>query len=423
MSTSLQPRFWLILCATIPCLVGCANLQAIPVHRMPKEFLSRPREDMQQISISRLRQDPPPVYQLASGDVLGIYIENVLGEEGAAPPVHFPEEGDQAPALGFPVPVREDGTVALPYIEPVNVEGLSLADATNSIRRAYTDSQILKESSAKILVTLMRRREYRVTVIREEGGGKEGVTKRGTGETVDLPAYENDVLHALNETGGLPGLDARNEIYILRGSFADGVERDRLIAMINSCREPCSCPPEIPDHPAIVRVPIRFYPEQMPQFREDDIILETGDIVYIPTREQEIFYTGGTLPGAEHQIPRDYDLDVVGAVALAGGTVGAPGTGVMAIGGGGNRGGGGGYSGRGNAKPPSELIVLRNLECGGQVPILVDLNRALTDPSQRLLVQPGDTLILRYTLGEEIFNLAIGMIQFNFLYGLGGQGI
>ena len=42
--------------------------------------------------------------------------------------------------------------------------------------------------------------------------------KRGTGQTVSLPVYQNDVLHALAETGGLPGLDAENVIYVIRAS-------------------------------------------------------------------------------------------------------------------------------------------------------------------------------------------------------------
>jgi hypothetical protein len=48
------------------------------------------------------------------------------------------------------------------------------------------------------------------------GGITLGAAKRGTGKLVKLPAGENDVLHALAETGGLPGLDARNEIVIVR---------------------------------------------------------------------------------------------------------------------------------------------------------------------------------------------------------------
>jgi hypothetical protein len=36
-------------------------------------------------------------------------------------------------------------------------------------------------------------------------------------------------------------------------------------------------------------------------------------------------------------------------------------------------------------------------------------------------VQPGDTLILRYTLCEEIYNTALGLLQFNYLFGSGLQ--
>ncbi len=41
-------------------------------------------------------------------------------------------------------------------------------------------------------------------------------SKRGSAHVVDLPAYENDVLHALSISGGLPGYDAFNEVWVLR---------------------------------------------------------------------------------------------------------------------------------------------------------------------------------------------------------------
>ncbi len=395
-------------------LSGCATLNAVPASRLPPELLGRTRNTMQQISISRLRQDEPAVYQISSGDVLGIYIENVLGVEGEAPPVHFPESGDQPPALGFPVPVREDGTLALPLIQPINVDGLTLPQTQEAIQVAYASADIRADS---IIVTLMRRRMYRVTVIREEEGGKENVTKRGTGKTIDLPAYENDLLHALNETGGMPGLDAKNEIYILRGDFADGEERDRMIAAIQGCREPCTCPPEIPEHPSVIVIPIRYYPEKPPTFTQDDIILKTGDVIYIASRDREKFYTGGTMTGGEHLLPRDYDLDVLGAIAIGGGKAASGGTGIGGINGGGGAGGGTGIG-------PSELIVIRKLPCGGQIAIKIDLNKALADGGERILVQPEDTLILRYTIAEEIANAALRTISFNFLFsGLSGGGI
>ncbi len=384
---------------------------------------------MQQISVTRLRQNPPDVYQLGPDDILGIHIPFVLGKEDEPPAVHFPKEGDQPPALGFPIPIREDGSLALPLIPPVQIAGLTLAQAQDKIREQYVKDQILKEGQEKIVVTLIRRRMYRVSVIREEsgngsGGGAGGLgigsTKRGTGVTVDLPAYENDVLHALNLTGGLPGLDAKNEIYILRGGSEDAARRDELIAQLKSAQNPCDCPcPEPPD-PSVTRIPLRFYPEELPQIKEEDIILNTGDIIYIPSREREIYYTGGALRGGAHPIPRDYDLDVLGAIALAGGSIGSAGSGIQGLGGQqGGFGGGGGGSGRGGLIPPSHLIVLRKLPCGGQIPISVNLNRALVDPGHRILIQPEDTLVLRYTFEEEILSLVTSIFSVNYLLGSG----
>src|SRR5205823_6753574 len=102
---------------------------------------------------------------------------------------------------------------------------------------------------ARVLVSLLRRRVQQVLVFREDAGGLAGTPttppgttrsfgvtfgaggsaaslKRGAGYAVDLPAYENDVLHALSQTGGLPGLDAVNEVVIQRGSFQVGAGLD-----------------------------------------------------------------------------------------------------------------------------------------------------------------------------------------------------
>lgn len=406
---------------------GCSlftGLRAVPVNRVPKEFLARPKEDAVQISISRLKQDPPENYRLGAGDVLGIYIENVLGEEGETPPVHFPESGDQPPALGFPVPVREDGTVSLPYIPAVDVQNKTLIEATDLITNEYISRQILQPEQSKIIVTLIRRREVRVTVIREEAGGQDGVLKRGTGQTVDLPAYENDVLHALNLTGGLPGLDAKNELLIIKSGHAEGEARDQLASMMLACQqnELFQCPVDLPDAEGTVRVPIRYFPESPPQFSQEDVILENGDIIYIPARDSEKFYTGGTLNGGEHVLPRDYSLDVIEAIALVGGTIGGTGTGLSGQQGGQGGFGGGGGLGGGQCQP-SDLVVLRELPCGGHLPIKIDLKKALTDPSQRILVQPGDTLILRYTLEEDLINFVRSIVSVNFLLnGFNGTG-
>jgi hypothetical protein len=128
-------------------------------------------------------------------------------------------------------------------------------------------------------------------------------------------------------------------------------------------------------------------------------LLEDGDVVYIESRDAEVFYTGGLLPGGEWAIPRDYDLDVLGAMAMAG-------TGLSSRG----QGGGGGGFGIGSVGgvPPGILYILRKTPCNGQVTIEVDLSEATTDPRSRPLVMPGDTLILRYKPCEEILNFGLG---------------
>jgi hypothetical protein len=415
---------------------GCATLEsingvpALPAHRIPAELLGTRRENMQEISMARLRQDPPEVYQLDAGDILGVMIENVIGNADEVPPVHFPEDPSKPPAIGFPIPIREDGSIALPLIPPINVTGLTLNQTTELIRKAYTEEQkILPKGQDRIIVTLMRERMHRILVVREEnriqggGAGGLGFTKRGVGMTVDLPAYENDLLHALNETGGMPGLDAKNEIVIYRGMFQDGAERDAMVSEILTGRYPCEAAPNIPDDPSTVRIPLRFHPGQVPEFTQEDIILQTGDIVKIQSRERDKYYTGGVLGSGEYMLPRDHDLDVLEALATSGAQLGASGSlNLPNSTGAGNSGGGGGGRG-GQGLPPSRVIILRKVGDNGQVAIRVNLNKAMESPAHRVLIQPEDMIIVRYTWDEEIVNAALQLIRFNVLFnGFNGGG-
>src|SRR5438445_5767323 len=228
-------------------LSGCAALtnpvaNGVPVRPLPPALLGEPKEGLQSLPLTLLRQKPPELYRLGPDDLLGVWIEGVLGERGAAPPISFPESRVLPPAVGVPIPVRSDGTVSLPYIEPVKVQGLSVEEAQAAIRKAYKGQ--LAEG-ARILVTLMRKRVEQVLVFREDAGGLAGAApvtagtapraasitlgaggttaslKRGTAFAVDLPEGENDVLHALAQTGGLPRLDAVNAMVLQRGYFLD----------------------------------------------------------------------------------------------------------------------------------------------------------------------------------------------------------
>lgn len=453
----------------IPVLAGgCASSQvwksAVSPLSLQFDVFHRPRSHQEPINFVRLGQNPPPEHILGPRDTLGIYIEGVLGKPDEAPPVHYPEKGNLPPALGFPIPVRENGTIALPLVPPINVEGLTLAQAEAKIRKAYTvDRRILRGGRDRILVTLMRPRTYQILVIREDttnpgvsarrserGELTIGSDRRGAMHLVELPAYENDVLHALAESGGLPGLDAKNQVTILRRGFdpagrlgthlrspfpevgdvfvphvgyhEEGDTNVHPAAFIDVADDSLFLPPrvlpprtpEIPElltpdltNPNVIRIPLRVAPgEPIPELTQDDIILNTGDVVFIESREAEVFYTGGLLRGGQFPIPRDYDLDVLGAIAMSGGSIAAAAGGSVTA-------GGQLRGGIGSIFPPSRLIILRQLEDGQQIIIGLTITDALMDPRQRVLIQPEDLILLEYTPFEVVMNVILNNLQVN----------
>jgi hypothetical protein len=175
----------------------------------------------------------------------------VLGEVDAMPPFQMPQGGESnlPPAIGYPVPVREDGTLPLPLVPPLKVRGLTLTQVENVIRKAYTvDQQILGRGKDRIFVTLMKQRTYTVIVMRQEPSagltigpstGKGGLPIVATQRQVlELPAYQNDVLHSLVETGGVPGESMKNEVKILKGRLADARRRDAFVQQFYACPPP-----------------------------------------------------------------------------------------------------------------------------------------------------------------------------------------
>jgi protein involved in polysaccharide export with SLBB domain len=408
------------LVVALACLfqAGCMSLLSpiygVPSHRLPAQFLAAPKNNLIPIDISRLRQEPPKSYLVDGGDVLGIYIEGALGNPEEAPPVNMPVQGsDFPPSIGYPIVVREDGTLSLPLVPPIPVRGLTMDQVENVLRRAYTvDRKILAPGKDRIIVTLLQPRIVNVVVMRQDSAaaalqsGKDLNARfelSTRSEEVKLRIYENDVLHALAETGGLPGYSAKNEIKILRSNKMTAQARDAFVQAFYSLPvEPCVCRPPLPEDPAVVKIPLRLPPGQIPAFKEHDIILNEGDIVLIEGREREVFYTGGLLPGGEWPLPRDYDLDVLGALAIAGTGIGGPAA---------SQGGGGSFSPQSiGGAPPGQLFILRKTPCGDQITIAVDLTRAINSAGARPLIQSGDILILRYKCEEEALNFGLGYL-------------
>lgn len=545
--TSNHAKSWMLCAAMLlPVATGCAAfrpVKGVPARYVPDEFRGPSRSGKRTIDLSLLRQPPCAVHRVDARDTLSIYVEGVLGKRDEQPPVFYPaQDSDIPPTVGFPLPVRDDGTVSLPLVGAIPVRGLTLVEVEDRIRQAYTVTQrILQPGHDRIFVSLQRPRTHRILVIRQEASSDVsistqgtlniGALKRGTGKVVNLPIYKNDVLNALAESGGLPGLDAENALYIIRSgnsahppwpqyqtdrrntcptviraqspgwgapsaavdphgdyrragnsgwsgpnvtpvsTMAPGGDTAPEISPVPApVAAPVMSPPQgmwsqpqsasiaqpMPNHwtpphatmppspmppvsagpsfspsesarPSvmdynpidaalaptgaipigdnldgrhIVRIPIRLGPDEHVDIRPQDITLEDGDILFIESRDTEVFYTGGLLGGGQYSLPRDYDLDVLGAIAIASGPTGGGG------GGGGSRAttsiGGQSALNSDVSISASKVIVLRPLPDGTQIPIHVDLYQALKDPSERTVIQPGDYILLQYTPMEAV---------------------
>ncbi len=243
--------------------------------------------------------------------------------------------------------------------------------------------RLFVKGEERVLVDLIQPRQYRVLVVREDTqaaplggslgfGGVLGGTKKGAGFTVMLEAYHNDLLEALNRTGGPPGFDAKNEVVIRRGNY-DPADPGK----------------------GFVRIPLRARPDDPLTFTEQDIVLNDGDTVYIAARDTEVYYVAGLPGAAQLPLPRDYDLRVIEALAqvrspLLNGSFQNNAFVANAV-----------NTGLGNPNP-SLVTVLRHLPCGQTVPIRVDVNRAFRDQRENIIILPGDYIVFQETPGEAI---------------------
>ena len=221
-------------------LNGCAALKpirGIAVEEYAADFGVVRKAGQATIDLSLLERTKPPRYLVGPEDVLAVYVPGILGtvisrddQTGSDPPINEPQTELDKPTVGFPLTVRDDGTLPLPQVGPIRVEGMTLGQVEQAILKAYTvDAKVLKADKARVIVSLVREREVEVLVVRQEADNTAasvpanlvnvGRDRKGAARLVRLKAYQNDVLHALaadEDVDGLPGLDAKNVIYVIR---------------------------------------------------------------------------------------------------------------------------------------------------------------------------------------------------------------
>ncbi len=402
------------LASLLPILIGCQGCtygithqrapvakNAIPAAFLPSEMTALPKEYMVPIEWTRLRRPPVREHIVGPEDVLGVYVEEVLPSEKASPTLFFPGQ-QESPSMGQPMRVQADGTIFLPLVGTTDLAGLTLPQATEKIRAAYLDKQILKEKQF-VNVELIKARTVKVFVVRDDTVIETvASTERRKTMALELPLFENDVLHALSASGGLPSEDAYNEIWVLRGAT---ISESQTFDMIDQITDQLSENDTIAASSELIRIPLRACPGQELPFSPDDIVLNDGDVVFIESR-MEFYLTGGLIEGGQHLLPRDEDIDVLEAMAMAGNNAYGP---VGRAVGNNFRGGPGALI------PPTRVVIVRKLKSGEQIKIAVDVRAALNDPNERVLIQDRDVIILEYRTHEIVGNVLLNILRFDYL--------
>jgi hypothetical protein len=140
--------------------------------------------------------------------------------------------------------------------------------------------------------------------------------------------------------------------------------------------------PSVGIWPGIVRIALRG--PEVGLVRQEDVLLEAGDVVVVPSRRHEVFYVVGRLSptntvrftigdrerelGVGFVLPRDREIDVVTAVTMAG------------------------YIDP--IESPTTVTVHRVMHDGRPMLIHVDLIKARYDERETVLVQAGDIIYL-----------------------------
>ena len=412
------------LCLTAGCHLVSSPRGTVPASRLPSNLFDCPRESLALLPLAALGQSKPLDHPIAAGDTLSIYIYGIFPASEEETPViqqtqtlaqrYYPPRGTVVgPSTGLPIRVDQNGTVNLPLVDPVRIAGLTTSQAVERISAAYRAEELIKPDAERITVSLLVPRVHRIVVMREDTPNEsvalvspQAVDEihRGSGETIDLPTYENDVLHALAETGGLPGTDAAREVYVIRSDpnlDYRYMSAGHLQSVVSGGRAgDCNL--------NVIRIPLVGCPCDALPFEPQDVVLGEGDVVFVP-RRNEYFITGGLLPGGRVPLPRDQDVDVIEAIAMATGSPGGP----LGLSGQVLAGGNPGY-----VREPTQVKILRRLPSGRQLAIRVDLDRAVIDPKERIRILPDDVVLLHHKPAAAVLNGTLNWISGNTLVAL-----
>ena len=334
----------------------------IPASQLPETYRTPNRTAGKPLNYASLTVPATGDYLLGPGDILDITV--------------FPNQ-PIATVRPLRVQINSGGEIYLPQIGSVPITGLTLLQANKEIQDRYERTELYAHPVVNI--TLQEKTTTSVVVMGE-------VLKPGV---LELNKYENDVPHAVASAGGLTE-DADDEIEVHRRELSTQLQRmevhealqlvepgsshqlANLLSLENTSLNPSR----------IVHIPLRGDPTS--PIRPEDLTLHDGDVVMVRSRKDQVFYVTGPLArlnfvrfnvggsdrdlGSGFLLPRDREIDVVTAVAMAG------------------------YIDP--IDSPTTVTIHRADTDGNPHRIVVDLMKARYDRKENLFIEPGDIIYL-----------------------------
>jgi polysaccharide biosynthesis/export protein len=360
--------FRLTLGLFVIAVAGCwtpLHSPAICANTLPDDFRVPEKALSVDLNYATLTTKTPDEYVLGPCDVIRVEIfELVPGIRQLLPP-NLPDRQGRGP-LSYSVDVRvaHKGDVMLPLVGSVEVGDMTLEQARKQIASAYAKGFI---DDPRVAVSLVERATVRVMVLGEVAHP----------DVYELSKYDNDIAHAITKAGGLT-VEAGKEIQVHRKVANSSGQSSDETNPLPPLAHPSN--PQIVSEPQTIRIPRRT--NSPPVLSPEQVTLNTGDVVVVPRRTDEVFYVVGKLNtisdvrftvGKESRdlgngfvLPRDRDIDVVTAVVMAG------------------------YIDP--IDSPDTVTVHRTMLTGDPVLIHVDLIAARYDRTENIMVEPGDII-------------------------------
>jgi polysaccharide export outer membrane protein len=276
---------------TLSLVLGCqANYKA---RNLPLALQAPPAPTSSNINLEQMSGAGVGTAQIGPGDLVQITIVTGSSDERVTP---------------IPARVAYDGMVMVPLIGDVHVSGLEPVAAEARIAAAAVERGIYRQPHVTLTVT--QPAVNKVTVLG-------AVAKPGV---VELPRGSCDLASAVAAAGGL-SKDAGTQIEVMhrgQASFMAGGDPKQGIAqngvVLAAYNEPLSSRPPQDEVTRIDLAQVSGSPVDIRKLDDRDVVM------VLPAEKRVIHVTGLVKTPDQFELPRDKDIRVLDAIAMAGGT-------------------------------------------------------------------------------------------------------